>query len=86
MRVQIAEQVSPANVDGTLVLLAGNGDAAVLNSSGSWILERLTEETDVNEIADAICEHFLVSRDEASRDLADFMSKLSKHKLVVLDD
>lgn len=86
MRVQIAEQVSPANVDGTLVLLAGNGDAAALNSSGSWILERLIEETDVNEIADAICEHFLVSRDEASRDLSNFVGKLSEHKLVVLND
>lgn len=86
MHARIAEQVSSANVDGTLVLLADNGDAAVLNSSGSWIIERLAEETDVNEITDAICERFLVSRDEALRDLSDFMGKLNKHKLVVLDD
>lgn len=86
MHIQITKQMSIVNVDGTTVLLMDNGDAAVLNTSGSWILEKLTEEVEIDEIADAVCGRFAVDRDDALKDLHAFVHELANHEMVILNE
>ncbi len=86
MHIQITKQMSIVDVDGTAVLLMDNGDAAVLNTSGSWILEKLTEEVEIDEIADAVCGRFAVDRDDALKDLHAFVHELANHEMVILNE
>lgn len=86
MHIQITKQMSIVDVDGTAVLLMDNGDAAVLNTSGSWILEKLTEEVEIDEIADAVCGRFAVDRDDALKDLHAFVHELANHEMVIFNE
>jgi PqqD family protein of HPr-rel-A system len=59
-----------------------NGDSFTLNPTAKIILKNLKESKNKNEILDIITSEFDVSRDEAEKDLDNFVSQLSMHKLV----
>lgn len=52
------------------------GDSFRINHTGLFILKKLREGIDENEIAEALTEEYEVSPDDAERDVTDFLRML----------
>ena len=50
----------------------------VLNELGGFLWERLPQAENAEQLCDAVLEEYEVSREEAARDIAEFLDKLRK--------
>ncbi|RMG04147.1 MAG: PqqD family protein [Nitrospirae bacterium] len=75
-------------VAGETILVPVHGDVAkmkkiyILNNLGEFIWERIDGRKSVDEILDEIVENFEVTRDEARKDLNEFINSLKERNLV----
>ncbi len=58
------------------------GESFSLNRTGLFLLEQLIDERSPEEAAEALAEKFEVSREEAERDVSDFIDHLRAYRLV----
>ncbi|ACO04085.1 MAG TPA: HPr-rel-A system PqqD family protein [Persephonella sp.] len=58
------------------------GESFTVNQTGLLILKGLKEGKTEEEIVEEIVENFEVSKDEAERDLTDFIEKLRSYRLI----
>lgn len=80
-------QVATRVVDGeALIVLADSGQVNVLNPVGTRMWELMDGTKNVQQIADAICEEFDVTEDEAKRDLEEFVQQLIQANAILLQD
>ena len=54
----------------------------VLNELGGFLWERLPQAENAEQLCDAVLEEYEVSREEAARDIADFLDKLRKLDII----
>jgi hypothetical protein len=54
----------------------------VLNELGGFLWERLPQAENVEQLCDAVLEEYEVSREEAARDIAEFLDKLRKLEII----
>lgn len=55
---------------------------AVINETGKFLWERLTEGSTVKALLQSMTEEYQVSQEEALADIIEFLSKLKEHKLL----
>jgi Coenzyme PQQ synthesis protein D (PqqD) len=80
-------QVATRIVDGeALIVLADSGQVNVLNPVGTRMWELMDGTRTIQQIADAICDEFDVGKDEAERDLEEFVQQLIGANAIVLQD
>ncbi len=78
-------QVATRTVDGeAVVVLADSGQVNVLNPVGTRMWELMDGTRSIQKIADAICDEFDVTKEEAERDLEEFVQRLVEAKAIVL--
>ncbi len=58
------------------------GESFTVNQTGLFILKRLKENKSQEEIIKELTESFEVSKEEAERDVVDFIEKLRSYRLV----
>jgi hypothetical protein len=54
----------------------------VLNELGGFLWERLPQAENAEQLCDAVLEEYEVSREEAARDIAEFLDKLRKLDII----
>jgi hypothetical protein len=54
----------------------------VLNELGGFLWERLPQAENAEQLCDAVLEEYEVSREEASRDIAEFLDQLRKLDII----
>ena len=54
----------------------------VLNELGGFLWERLPQTENAEQLCDAVLEEYEVSREEAARDIAEFLDKLRKLDII----
>ena len=54
----------------------------VLNELGGFLWERLPQAENVEQLCDVVLEEYEVSREEAARDIAEFLDKLRKLEII----
>lgn len=54
----------------------------VLNELGGFLWERLPQAENAEQLCDAVLEEYEVSREEAVRDIAEFLDKLRKLDII----
>ena len=54
----------------------------VLNELGGFLWERLPQAENAEQLCDAVLEEYEVSREEAARDIAEFLDKLRKLEII----
>ncbi len=58
------------------------GDSFTVNQTGLFILQKLKEGKETEQIVKELTEEFEVSQEEAERDLIDFVEKLRSYRLL----
>jgi len=58
------------------------GESFTVNQTGLFILKELKEGKSQEEIVQDLVENFEVSKEEAERDLVDFIEKLRSYRLI----
>ncbi len=72
--------------DGGLVVQPTHSVVQVLNAVGSKVYSLLDGNHTVRRIVDAVIEEFEVPRDQAERDVSDFLHELGTHGMLVSDE
>ena len=54
----------------------------VLNELGGFLWERLPQAENAEQLCDAVLDEYEVSREEAARDIAEFLDKLRKLDII----
>ena len=68
--------------DGAIVLDVMHGRMFTLNLVGSKILELLEHQYTTAQIAEELSREFGITADVASRDVAEFLGTLERHRLI----
>jgi hypothetical protein len=68
----------------TVVILPQTGQVVVLNEVGSIIWKLIDGNRDVNEIVKVICEQYNVEKEQAERDVSEFIEKLLIRGMLVV--
>jgi hypothetical protein len=64
------------------VVLPEQAQVAVLNEVGSLVWEQIDGRRTLGEILDAVLEAYEIARDEAERDVAEFVASLREHRML----
>ncbi len=72
----------PIGDEGGLVVLPGRAEVKVLNPVGIKVFSLLDGTRTVEQIADAVVEEFEVEREQALRDIREFLDELSRHGML----
>jgi hypothetical protein len=72
--------------DGGLVVQPTKSEVQVLNPVGSKVFSLLDGEHTIPQIVEAVMDEFEVPRDEAQKDVSEFLQELRHHGMLVSDD
>jgi hypothetical protein len=64
------------------VVLPDRAEVNVINEVGSLVWERIDGKRTLGEILDAVVQEYGISRDQAERDVREFVDDLRRHALV----
>lgn len=82
MKYKLCEGITMEKVDECNVLVADNGDAAVLNDVGSEIVTLLEKGMQPNDIVDAISNMYDTDNIDVKEDIDDFLEELKAKALI----
>ncbi len=64
------------------VVIPDRAEVDVLNEVGSMVWERIDGKRSLREILDLVVEEFEISREQAQRDILEFVADLREHRMV----
>lgn len=70
----------------TLILSEKGDEILTLNEVGSFIWQQINAQHTLADILDILCDEYDVARDQAERDLGEFVAELEAHALISWPD
>jgi len=81
--IQRHPHAAARNYDGeAFIVVPGLGEYNILNSLGSRVWELIDGTRGFEEIVDVITAEYEVSRDEAQKDVTEFLDALREHQMI----
>lgn len=82
MQYEWKDGVTMENIGSQSMLLTKEGDVAVLNESGKFILEQINAGQDNEQIESAMTDKYGISFDTAKRDLNHLLQTLEEKQMI----
>ena len=82
MQYERKDGVTMENIGSQIMLLSEEGDVAVLNESGKFILEQMNAGKDNAQIEAAMIDKYGITSDTAKRDLNNLLQTLEEKQMI----